>query len=199
MTSILDQFEETELQTIPKEPGKTEVPDTVKKQRKSRVKVDKRDDDSSSADTEEKREQLSILSVLGTIETYTGVKMTLGDVKRLTAKDVEKYYNRYQITMGHQVTGGLIETALEAGVEIVSYALPIDNKKELISDLLGNELVKQELSNAAGFVVVKGGRFVALASGLFQIAKHIDFSTFKKEPESELDNYIINTVEQTLE
>ena len=149
--------------------------------------------------TEEKREQLSILAVLGTIDTYTGVKMSLGDVKRLSPKDVEKYYNRYQITLGNQVASGLVDTALETGVEIISYALPIDDKQELCNDIKKNELVKQELINAAGYIVLKGGRFVALASGLLQIAKHIDFSSFKKEPEDEIDKFIQDTVDKTLE
>ena len=33
--------------------------------------------------------------------------MSLGDVKKLPAKDVEKYFNRYQITLGNQVASGL--------------------------------------------------------------------------------------------
>ena len=38
MTSILDQFESNDLQTIPEETVLTEAPDTVKKPRKPRVK-----------------------------------------------------------------------------------------------------------------------------------------------------------------
>ena len=106
---------------------------------------------------------------------------------------------RYQITLGNQVASGLVDTALEAGVEIVSYVLPIDDKKELCNDIKSNELVKQELINAAGLIVLKGGRFVALASGLLQIAKHIDFSSLKKGNEDEIDKFIQDTVDKTLE
>ena len=194
MTSILDQFESNDLQTIPEETVLLEAPDTVKK----KTRVSKKLVDESSAETEEKREQLSILSVLGSIDTYTGVKMSLGDVKRLSTKDVEKYYNRYQVTMGQQVTCGLIETGLEAGIELVSYILPIDDKKELISDLNKNELVKKELSNWAGLLVLKGGRFVALASAVFQVAKHIEFKTIKKEPEDEINSLVQEMVDDVL-
>ena len=124
MTSILDQFTSSDLQAVPEETVLPEATDVVKKPKKPRVS--KKLVEENSDETEEKREQLSILAVLGTIDTYTGVKMSLGDVKRLPTKDVEKYYNRYQITMGQQVTGGLIETGLEAGIELVSYILPID-------------------------------------------------------------------------
>ena len=167
MESILEQFE-GEPTSVVSEPEKKEV-----KKRKKQP---------SSPEVEEKREQLSILAVLGTIETYTGVKMSLGDVKKLLPKDVEKYHNRYQITMGNQVTGGLVDMALEASTEVLSYALPIDDKQELCNDLKQNELVKQELNNVAGYVVLHGGRFVALGSGLLQVLKHVKFSGAVEQP-----------------
>lgn len=197
MESILDQYADDKLETIPEEPIVMD-----KKPIKKRKLVNK---DDNNTDIEEKREQLSILAVLGTIDTYTGNNMSLGDIKRLPSKDVEKYHNRYQVTMGNQVTSGLVDTALETGVELLSYAIPIDDKKDLCNDLKKNELVKQELNNAAGYVVLKGGRFVALASGLLQIAKHIDFKIeiekIEKNDESvdEMDKYIHDTVDQTLE
>ena len=54
----------------------------------------------------------------------------------------------------------------------------------LCVDLQGDELVKRELFNFAGLLVLKGGRFVALASGLFQVAKHVEIEA-------------LNTVEKT--
>ena len=194
MESILDQYADDKLEIIPEEPIVMD-----KKPIKKRKLVNK---DDNNTDIEEKREQLSILVVLGTIDTYTGHKMSLEDVKRLPSKDVEKYHNRYQVTMGNKVTSELVDTALETGVELLSYAISIYDKKDLCNVLKKNELVKQELNNAAGYVVLKGGRFVALASGLLQIAKHIDFKPqIEKNDESvdEMDKYINDTVDKTLE
>ena len=42
--------------------------------------------------------------------------------------------------------------------------------------LLSEIVVKRELSNIAGLLVVKGGRLVALGSALFQVARHIKFN-----------------------
>jgi hypothetical protein len=165
MTTILDQYMNSDDKQEPIE----EEPQKVKSKRQIKKKED--------PDTEEKREQLSILAVLGTIDNYTGANMSLGDVKKLSNKDVEKYHNRYQITMGNNVTNGLVTTALEGVTEMINYLVPIDDKRELCKDLQGNELVKQELNNAAGYVLLKGGRFVALASGLIQIAKHVKLTT----------------------
>ena len=107
-------------------------------------------------DIEVKRESLAILASLGTTKEYSGSKMSLGNIKKLKPKDVEKYYNRYQPVSGKQVSGGLV-----------------DDTKELSKDLHNDELVKRELTNLAGLLVLKGGRLVALASGLFQVAKHV--------------------------
>ena len=67
--------------------------------------------------------------------------MSLGDVKRLPRKDVEKYYNRYQIIMGNQLTGTLVNTSIEVFTGIANYLLPIDDKTKLCSDLKDNPLI----------------------------------------------------------
>ena len=162
MDPIIELLEEAPTETPVERPVETKKKRTTKKP--------------DSPEVEEKREQLSILAVLGTIETYTGVKMSLGDVKKLSAKDVETYYNRYQVTMGNQVTGGLVDMVIEGASEVINMVAPIDDKKELCEDLKKNDLLKQELNNAAGYAVLHGGRFVALGSCLMQIAKHIKFS-----------------------
>ena len=42
-----------------------------------------------------------------------GVDMSLGDVKKLSERDVEKYFNRYQSVMGKKINGGLIDSSLQ--------------------------------------------------------------------------------------
>ena len=59
---------------------------------------------------------------------------------------------------------------------MISCFLPIDDTEELCYDLQNDELVKRELSNIAGLLVVRGGRLVALGSALFQVARHIKFN-----------------------
>ena len=61
MTSILDQFESNDSEAITEETVLPEAPVTVKKQRKPRVNKKLVVDD-NSAETEERREQLSISS-----------------------------------------------------------------------------------------------------------------------------------------
>ena len=171
MESILEQFEENEMTTT------TETVEQQPKEEKKKKRAATKKTTFTSAEVEEKREQLSILAVLGTIEEYTGAKLLLADVKKLSVADVEKYHNRYQLKMGNQVSGSLVNMTIDGATEILNYFLPIDDKKELCTDLKKNEILKQELNNAAGYAVLKGGRFVALGSVVLQVAKHLKFST----------------------
>ena len=129
---------------------------------------------------EEKRESLAILVSLGTAKDYLGVPMALGDVHKLTPKGVEKYYFRYQTKLAKQVTGGLVENAIKLTSKTISKFVPIDDPDSLSDDLIKDEIVRRELTNAAGYLVLKGGRFVALASALFHVVSHVEFSVRKE-------------------
>ena len=135
------------------------------------VKDDKTLDDED--DLEVKRESLAILASLGSTEEFLGKAMSLGDIKRLSPKQVEKYFNRYKTVMGKRVSTGLVESAISAASVLISYVIPVDDVEALNEDLKNDDLVKRELSNFAGLLVLKGGRLVALASGLFKVAKHV--------------------------
>ena len=145
---------------------------------------------------EEKRESLRILVTTGAAKEYLGTcqmkdgkskEIEVCDVERFSPKTVEKFYFRYQTKLAKQVTGGLVESAIKLGAKTMSKFVPIDDPDSLCDDLVSDEIVKRELVNAAGFLVLKGGRFVALASALFHVVRHIDFSVKKEvlveEPE----------------
>ena len=137
--------------------------------------------------TEINRESLAILASLGSTKEYLGEELSLGDIQKLKEADVLKYYNRYKSVLGKQLHKGLIEAFIRTTVWGFSYFLNFDNTEELSKDLQNDELVKRELSLISGQLVLRGGRFVALGSGLFHIIKHSDFST--KEPKSAIENY----------
>ena len=138
-------------------------------------------------DIEEKRESLAILATLGTAKEYLGVQMSKGDVRKLVPKDVEKYYYRYQSKLAKQVTGGVVENSIKLASKMISKVVPIDDPDSLSNDLVQDEIVRREMVDAAGYLVLKGGRFVALASALFHVVSHIEFTVKKdvlEEPSS---------------
>ena len=131
----------------------------------------------SVGDVEYQKESLVILASLGTTKEYLGVEMSLEKIHKLSDKEVEKYFNRYQIVAGQKMANGLVDSAIKTVTKVISCFLPIDDTEALCSDLQKDELVKRELSNIAGLLVVKGGRLVALGSALFQVARHVKFNS----------------------
>ena len=145
----------------------------------------------SAGDVEYQKESLVILASLGTTKEYLGVEMSLEKIHKLPDKEVEKYFNRYQKVAGQKMANGLVDSAISTATKVISCFLPIDDTEELCYDLQNDELVKRELSNIAGLLVVRGGRLVALGSALFQVVRHIKFnreSENENEPAGENQN-----------
>ena len=138
----------------------------------------------SAGNVEYQKESLVILASLGTTKEYLGVEMSLEKIHKLPDKEVEKFFNRYQKVAGQKMANGLVDSAISTATKVISCFLPIDDTEELCYDLQNDELVKRELSNIAGLLVVRGGRLVALGSALFQVVRHIKFN---RESESERD------------
>ena len=139
----------------------------------------------SAGDVEYQKESLVILASLGTTKEYLGVEMSLEKIHKLPDKEVEKFFNRYQKVAGQKMANGLVDSAISTATKVISCFLPIDDTEELCYDLQNDELVKRELSNIAGLLVVRGGRLVALGSALFQVVRHIKFN---RESESDSDS-----------
>ena len=138
----------------------------------------------NAGDVEYQKESLVILASLGTTKEYLGVEMSLEKIHKLPDKEVEKFFNRYQKVAGQKMANGLVDSAISTATKVISCFLPIDDTEELCYDLQNDELVKRELSNIAGLLVVRGGRLVTLGSALFQVVRHIKFNT---ESESDRD------------
>ena len=138
----------------------------------------------SAGDVDFQKESLVILASLGTTKEYLGVEMSLEKIHKLPDKEVEKFFNRYQKVAGQKMANGLVDSAISTATKVISCFLPIDETEELCYDLQNDELVKRELSNIAGLLVVRGGRLVALGSALFQVVRHIKFN---RESESDSD------------
>ena len=108
-------------------------------------------------DIEVKRESLAILATIGNNKEFLGVNMSFGNVRKLSAKDVENYYVRYQNILGQRLKTGLVESGIQAASKIASYFLPIDDSEKLYNTWINNKLLICDLSTFAGFLALKGG------------------------------------------
>ena len=143
----------------------------------------------SAGDVDYQKESLVILASLGTTKEYLGVEMSLEKIHKLPDKEVEKFFNRYQKVAGQKMANGLVDSAISTATKVISCFVPIDDTEELCYDLQNDELVKCELSNIAGLLVVRGGRLVALGSALFQVVRHIKFNReSENEPAGDRDS-----------
>ena len=75
-------------------------------------------------------------------------------------------FNVSKLRLVFKMANGLVDSAISTVTKVISCFLPIDDTEELCYDLQNDELVKHELSNIAGLLVVRGGRLVALGSAL---------------------------------
>ena len=123
------------------------------------------------------REQLAVLVSTGKAKKAIGVQLTHEQLKRLTDKEVEKYYKRYETFVGSKTTKSMVDsllTLLTRGLQMVVEIDDIDAmKKELKEDFI----INKEMTDFVGGLSLKYGKFLAPISAALITAKHIDFNS----------------------
>ena len=71
------------------------------------------------------REQLAVLVLTGKAKEAIGVQLTYEQVKRLSDKDVEKYYKRYEAFVGAKTTDSLIGSFIFLASKSVGMAVTV--------------------------------------------------------------------------
>ena len=128
------------------------------------------------------REKLAILVSTGKAKEAIGVQLTHDQVKRLSDKDVQKYFKRYEAYIGNKATESLIDSALMLLTKGVGTVVSIDDVKELQKELKNDYIINQELSSLAGGLALRCGRWLALANAALITAKHIKFEKDDSPP-----------------
>ena len=123
------------------------------------------------------REQLAVLVSTGKSKEAIGVQLTHEQLKRLSEKDVEKYYKRYETYVGSKTTESLIESCIFLVTKAVGMAVDIKDIDAYQKELRNDYIINQELSNLAGNLAFKFGRFLALVNAVLITTKHIDFNS----------------------
>ena len=123
------------------------------------------------------REQLAVLVSTGKAKEAIGVQLTHEQVKRLSDKDVEKYTKRYETYMGSKTTESLIDSCIFLVTKVVGMAVNIKDVEAYQKELRNDYIINKELSNLAGSIALKCGRFLAAANAALITTKHIDFNS----------------------
>jgi len=121
------------------------------------------------------REQLAVLVSTGKAKEAIGVQLTHEQVKRLSDKDVEKYTKRYDTYVGSKTTESLIDSFIFLAIKVVGMTVNIKDIDAYQKEIRNDYIINKELSNLAGNLALKCGRFLAAANAALITTKHIDF------------------------
>jgi len=122
------------------------------------------------------REQLAVLVSTGKAKEAIGVQLTHEQVKRLSDKDVVTFTKRYETYVGSKTTESLIDSFIFLASKVVGMAFKIKDIEAYQKELRNDYILNKELSNLAGNLALKCGRFLAAANVALITTKHIDFS-----------------------
>jgi len=123
------------------------------------------------------REQLAVLISTGKAKEAIGVQLTHEQVKRLSDKDVEKYTKRYETYVGSKTTESLIDSFIFLATKAVGMFVNIKDIDAYQKELRNDHIINKELSNLAGNLALKCGRFLAAAYAALITTKNIDFNS----------------------
>jgi len=123
------------------------------------------------------REQLAVLVSTGKAKEPIGVQLTHEQVKRLSDKDVEKYTKRYETYVGSKTTESFIDSFIFLATKVVGMTVNIKDIDAYQKEIRNDYIINNELSNLAGNLALKCGRFLAAANAALITTKHIDFNT----------------------
>ena len=117
----------------------------------------------------------------GKAKEAIGVQLTHEQVKRLSDKDVEKFTKRYETYVGSKTTESLIDSFIFLVSKAVGMSVNIKDIDAYQKDLRNDYIINKELSNLAGNLALKCGRFLAAANAALITTKHIDFNSHFRE------------------
>ncbi|PFX34640.1 hypothetical protein AWC38_SpisGene455 [Stylophora pistillata] len=119
------------------------------------------------------REQLAVLVASGRAKEMIGASLTQDQVKRLSERDVEKYFKRYEASISSKTCDTIVDTFLQLSCKALAYFLLVDEGK-LMKDLNDDFIVKRELGMIAGSLSLKYGKYMAIASAALLTAKNVE-------------------------
>ena len=136
------------------------------------------------------KEQLNILVSSGKCKEMIGKDFTHEQVSKLTEEETKKFHKRYEAALASKTTDAVADSAIKLATKILGMTLPIDDVEQLQKDIRDDYVIAQELKLTCGWLSLKCGKLMAVASAALHVAQHIDlkeltmsWSDFKKSKE----------------
>ena len=146
------------------------------------------------------REQLAVLVSTGKSKEAIGLQLTHEQLKRLTDKEVEKYYKRYETFVGSKTTESMVDSLLTLLTRGLQMVIEIDDVDAMKKELKEDFIINKEMTDFVGSLSLKYGKFLAPISAAMITAKHIDFNSHLQRKDEakleEISEYTSPTAEQ---
>ena len=133
------------------------------------------------------KEQLNILVSSGKCKEMIGKDLTHEQVNKLSEEETKKFHKRYEVALASKTTDAVADSAIKLATKLLGLALPIDDVEQLQKDIREDYVIAQELKITCGWLSLKCGKLMAVASAALHVAQHIDlkelttsWSDFKK-------------------
>ena len=120
---------------------------------------------------------LEILVATGKTKDFLGKQLTFQDLDNMSEKDLLKYHRIYQSTLAVRFNDTFSKIAIKTYSKIASWFLPINDEDKLYNDLRSDYIVTTELDKWTGWLYLKMGGLMAVAS-----TSLITFGNCDREP-----------------
>lgn len=100
-------------------------------------------------------------------------------MKRLTDKDVQKYYKRYKTHVGAETTEAIVDSFVALFTRGLGMLAPIKDVEALQNDLRKDYIINKELTVLVGNLALRFGRMFMVANTALITAKHADFDSLR--------------------
>ncbi|KAK3707300.1 hypothetical protein QZH41_004237 [Actinostola sp. cb2023] len=127
------------------------------------------------------RENLRVLAVSGQTKEYLGKAMSLGDIEKLSEKNVQQFHTRYEAVLAQKMHKTAVYGVLRVAVKVLEFVLPygglrLRNASALLAALQNDELVTMELSAVSTHYIANNrlSPFIALASAALTAGTHVE-------------------------
>ena len=142
------------------------------------------------------KSDLEILVATGKTKDLIGKTLTFNDLDYMSEKDLLKYHRTYQSAIAVRVNDSFSKIAIKSYTKLTKWFLPINDEDKLYEDLRNDYILMNEIDKWTGWLSLRTGSFIALASvGLITLGS-CGFSTNINERDREPQNAFAGPTEE---
>ena len=145
------------------------------------------------------KQDLEVLVATGKTKDFLNKQLTQQELDCMSERDLLKYYKIYQTNLALRVNETFSKMAVRGYTKLVGWLLPVKDTEKLYTDLRSDYILMNEIDRWTGWLSLKMGSLMAVASTTLITAGNIDFSSKINGTESDGGNHSTNLITKTSE